>query len=130
MIAVLSLVLYGITQHLYLMSIVSILFAWVYIFIENNAENITSVIIDANHIAIGKLIYEMRNIDTFAIISVANTPTYLRISQKKRFSPKLDIPLTTEVDAYEIREFLLQYLTEDTDAQFSNSDAIIHAMKL
>jgi hypothetical protein len=129
-VAVLSLVLYGITQELYLMSIVSVLFAGVYMFMENNAENATTVTVDARQIAIGKLIYEMRNIDTFALISLANTPTYLRISQKKRFSPKLDIPLTDAVDAYELREFLLQYLTEDTDAQFSNSDAIIHAMKL
>lgn len=51
-VVVLTLVTYGITQGLYLMSIVSFLFAGVYILMENNSSPSTQVEIDQNSVKV------------------------------------------------------------------------------
>lgn len=42
----------------------------------------------------------------------------------------MDIPLTSEVDGYELKDFLSQYVTYDSEAEFTKSDRIIEAMGL
>lgn len=129
-IVVLSLVLYGITQELYLMSIVSFLFAGVYILMENNSQPVVSVSIDESGIHVGNSSYEFGELQSFSIIKIADTPTYLRIVPKKKLQPVLDILLTPEVNHQELRSCLRWYLTEDENASLSSADALIHVMRL
>ncbi len=129
-IVVLSLVAYGITQWLYLLSIVSFLFAGVYILMENNSNPITRVEIDASGIKVGNSFYDMKSLATFSIIRSWDTPIYLRLIPRKKLSPMVDIPLTQDVNPIALKEWLSNYVEEDKDATLSNSDVIIHAMRL
>ncbi len=129
-VVVLSLVAYGITQWLYLMSIVAFLFAWVYILIENNSLPATTVTIDEGSIVVWPTKFDYNSIEKFALIAIGWVPTFLRLTVKKRIGSSIDIPLTQDVNPVELKNILLKYLTEDTNATLSNSDAIIHAMRL
>jgi hypothetical protein len=129
-IVVLMLVGYGIYDWLYLMSIVAFLFAGVYVLMENNSAPMTSVEIDEQSIRVGGSVYELKDIEKFAVISIANIPAFLRIFPRKKLSPVIDIPLSHDVNPVELKNFLAGYIEEDKNATLSNSDAIIHAMRL
>lgn len=51
------------------MSVVAFLFAGVYIMMENNANPVTSVIIDENKIQVNSTLYELSKISKFAYLS-------------------------------------------------------------
>jgi hypothetical protein len=72
----------------------------------------------------------MKSLETFSIIRSGAIPLYLRLRPRKKLSPVVDVPLTQDVDANTLREWLSQYVTEDKDATLSNSDVLIHAMRL
>lgn len=130
MVVVLSLIIYGIIESLYLMSIATFLFAGVYILMENNSLPVLSVQVDASGIRVGESMYDYWSLDKFALISVWGIPSFLRLSLKKRIGSSIDIPLSSDVNPQILKEFLLGYLEEDTTAKFSNSDALIHVMRL
>ena len=129
-IVVLSLVWYGIMSSLYLMSIVSFLFAWVYILIENNALPTTNVLVDEWWITVGPTRFDYPSIESFSLIAVGWIPTYLRIKLRKKIGAPIDIPLTQDVNPVALKNFIVSYIEEDATAVLSNSDAIIHAMRL
>ena len=97
---------------------------------ENNAAPMTHVEVDEHSVRVGGSVYELRDIEKFAIISVANIPSFLRITPRKRLSPVIDIPLSHDISSVELRDFLLANIEEDKNATLSNSDALIHAMRL
>ncbi len=130
MIVVLSLVWYGIATQLYLMSIAAVLFAWVYILIENNSLPATWVIIDEWWITVGPSRYDYSSIEKFALISIGWIPTYLRIRLRKKIGSVIDIQLVEGINPIEVKTFLADYIKEDTSEILSSSDAIIHAMRL
>ncbi len=130
LIVVLFLIIYGIIEGLYLMSIASFLFAGVYILMENNANPLTQVEIHEHAIRVNESTFSYDNIQKFSILSHEGTPILLRLYLKKAFSPLIDIPFTTDVPVYELKEFLLQYLEYDDTATFTKSDHLINIMKL
>ncbi len=130
LIVILFLIIYGIIEGLYLMSIASFLFAGVYILMENNSNPVIEVKIDDHAIRANTSVFEFSQIQKFAILSHENVPIMLRIFLKKSFSPVVDIPFTTEVDAYEVKDFLAQYLELDDTAEFTKSDHLINIMRL
>lgn len=129
-VVVLTLVGYGIYEGLYIMSIVAFLFAWVYILMENNSAPVMDVEIDEQSIRVGGSVYGLQDMEKFALISIAGTPSFLRFFPRKKLSPIIDIPLSHDVNPIELKNFLSGYIEEDRDATFSNSDALIHAMRL
>jgi len=130
MIVVLSLVTYGIIEGIYIMSIVSFLFAGVYILMENNSSPVTKVDIDEGGIRVGANYYDFSSLSSFSIVYVEDRALYLRITPRKKLSTVIDIPLNTDVNAIELRSYLSGQLEEEKNAQFSNSDALIHVMRL
>ena len=79
---------------------------------------------------VGVTMYDFGSIDKFALISIGGIPSFLRLNLKKRIGSSIDVPLTGEVNPLALKEFLLNYLEEDATAKFSNSDALIQAMRL
>lgn len=112
------------------MSIVSFLFAGVYILIENNSLPTTRVDIDEWGVTVWPTRYDQNTIEKFALIAIGGIPTYLRLTLRKKIWMNVDIPLTQDVNPVELKKYLLEYFEEDTQASLSNSDAIIHAMRL
>lgn len=97
---------------------------------ENNGKHEVKVQMTESVIRVADSVYEIKSFEKFSIITVNGTPLYLRLFPKKRFSPILDIPLHASVPLEEVREFLALSLEEDTTATLTNSDALIHAMRL
>lgn len=130
LIVVIFFVIYGIFEGLYLMSIVAFLFAGVYILIENNAAPTVTVLVNDRLIQVGSALYELDKISKFSILSRDGIPAILRIWIKKSITPNMDIPLTSEVDGYALKDFLVQYIEYDSEAEFTKSDRIIEVMGL
>lgn len=97
---------------------------------ENNANPVTHVDVDNTGIRVGTTFYEYSSLVSYAIVYVRDTPIYLRITPRKKLSTVIDIPLTPDVDAVELRNYLSGQLEEEKNAQLSNSDVLIHAMRL
>lgn len=112
------------------MSIVAFLFAGVYVLMENNSAPVMHVEVDEQSIRVGGSVYELKEMEKFAIISIANVPSFLRLFPRKRLSPVVDIPLSHDVNPVELKNFLAEHVEEDKNATLSNSDALIHAMRL
>jgi type IV secretory pathway VirB3-like protein len=129
-IVVLSLVVYGIVEGIYIMSVVSFLFAGVYILMENNSNPITRVDIDEAGIHVGGSFYDFSSLSSFAIVYVGDRAMYLRITPRKKLSTVIDITLTQDVNPVELKNWLATHLEEEKDVKFSNSDALIHLMRL
>ena len=112
------------------MSVVSFLFAGVYIMMENNTNPITSVLVDEQKIKVNSSVYELSKISRFAYLSDYEKVMMLRIFPKKSIATIIDIPLTEEVDTVALREFLETKIEFDADVDWGKSDRIIHAMRL
>ncbi|GAB0174599.1 MAG: hypothetical protein HHAS10_04780 [Candidatus Altimarinota bacterium] len=131
LVVVLSLVIYGVIEGMYLMSIVAFLFAGVYILMENNAIPISTVDINDRIIKVNDTIYEFDKIDRFALLSDGEgNPIMLRLFIKKGISSVIDIPFTTEVDSASLKDFLLSVIPYDANADWTRTDKIIHTMRL
>lgn len=102
----LSLVIYGIVTGLYLMSGVILLFVGVFLLIENNSLDVTSVTIDNQEISINDTKYSFKEFESFAIVPVASEVYFLRFFPKKRFSNRLEIPISDEINIAQLTEFL------------------------
>ena len=129
-IIVLSLVTYGIVEGIYIMSVVSFLFAWVYILMENNSSPVTRADIDESGIRVGGTFYDYSSLMAFSIVYVQDRAMYLRITPRKKLTTVLDIPLTQDVNPVELKNYLGERLDEDKDVKFSNTDALINIMRL
>ena len=130
LVVVLFLVIYGIVQWLYMMSVVAFLFAWVYIMKENNAAPLTDVNVTENGIQVQDTFYEYSQIASFAILYDQEIAKMLRFSVKKWITSLIDIPITQDVNPAELRNILLKNISENPDAEFTKSDRMIQAMRL
>lgn len=130
LIVVLSLVLYGIIEGIYLLSIVAFLFAGVYILMENNVSPVTHVEVNEIGIKVGGSFYEYSTLARFAVIYNEDIPVILRLTPLKKLATIIDIPLTQDVNAVELKNYLASFLEEQKDVSLSNSDVLIHAMRL
>ncbi len=129
-IVILVLVVYGIFKEIYLMSVVSFLFAWVYLLMENNSAPVTSVDVTEHGIQVGWSFYEYASFSRFVIIAVSDTQSFIRLFPIRKLAPMIDIPLSSEVNSSELRSYLSSIMEEEHDNTLSNADALIHAMKL
>ncbi len=130
LVVVLFFVLYGIIEQIYFLSVVSFLFAWVYILMENNATPITHVNISEHIVQVNTTIYEFDKINKFALLSNGTNYVMLRLFLKKWITQMIDIPLTEEVDSIWLKDFLSEKILFDADADWGKWDRLIHAMRL
>ncbi|MBC7503611.1 hypothetical protein H7169_01450 [Candidatus Gracilibacteria bacterium] len=129
-VVVLMLVVYGIVEGLYLMSIVSFLFAGVYLLMENNSTPIMQVDVTDRGIQVGGSFYDYTQFSRFAMISIADVPTFIRLYPIRKLAPLIDIPLSYDIDPVSLRTYLSSLIEEERNNTISNADALIHAMKL
>jgi hypothetical protein len=127
---VLFLVVYGIVEGLYMMSIVAFLFAWVYIMKENNSTPLTDVEVTENGIQVQSTFYPYAQIASFAILYDQGIARMLRCAMRKGITQIVDIPLTSDVNPAELKKYLQAFVEENTNAEFTKSDRMIQAMKL
>lgn len=129
-IIVLTLVVYGISQKLWIMPIVALLFAWVYMLHENNAPDTIITEVTETGISSRGNFYDFAKIESFAILYVNDIPYILRLRTLGSIPPLLDIYLTEWIDIVALRDILLTRVREDTTAKITFADNMIHLLKL
>lgn len=97
---------------------------------ENNTSPVTHVEVTTAGIKVDTTFYDYASLSKYAIVYVGERPLYLRLTPQKKLATVVDIPLTEEVDSVELRSYLATHLEEEKDVKFSNSDALIHVMRL
>lgn len=125
------LVVYGIVEWLYLMSIVAFLFAGVYLLMENNSAPVMQVDVTDRGIQVGSSFYDYSQFSRFAMVSIADVPAFIRLYPIRKIAPLIDIPLPqTGINPVDLRTYLANMMEEERNNTISNADALIHAMKL
>lgn len=71
-----------------------------------------SIMVSERGIAIDRRLYPFRSLKSFWIDASSRTPPHLILTSDSILSPQLVIPLTAELDARSLREFLIIRLEE------------------
>jgi hypothetical protein len=97
---------------------------------ENNSTPTMTVEITDAGVQVGGSFYGYIQFAKFSVISISETPAFVRFYPTRRLSPIIDIPLSWEVDIVDLRTYLSSRIEEERNNTLSNADALIHAMKL
>ena len=124
------LVVYGVVEGIYIMSVVVFLFAWVYLLMENNSAPTMQVDVTERGIQVWGSFYEYSAFSRFAMVTMADVPSFIRLYPIRKLAPIIDIPLSSGVNSVELRDYLSSIMEEEHNNTISNADALIHAMKL
>ncbi|PIQ11397.1 hypothetical protein COW06_01345 [Candidatus Gracilibacteria bacterium CG12_big_fil_rev_8_21_14_0_65_38_15] len=127
----LAFIIWGIFVGLYALSIVVFIFVGVYLMMENNAPEVTQIAIDENGININGGFYDYPSIEDFSIVYDNKKPIFLRLRLKKRGLNSIDIDLTQDVNSYELRNFLLQYIPEsEKGGELTSNERLMRYLKI
>lgn len=113
-----------------LMSVVALIFAGVYLFMDNNARGEVAVIIDERGVQMAGNLHEYAAITAFSIIYESNRPAVLRLRLSKQSLSQLDIPLVENVDVLGLRAFLVTQTQEAGPTEFNSMENILRRLKL
>lgn len=114
----------------YVMSFLIILITWVYFFVENNSEEITSIYIQNLWINIWNSFYEYTKFQSFNVIYTWNEARILRLVLKNNVWVKfIDLSIDNNVASI-LKEILPNFITEDDKTEISFSDKLIKFLKL
>lgn len=124
-IAVASLVIWGFFEGIYALSIVAVIFAGVFLLVENNAPDSVLITVNENGVGVGADFYDYGKIDDFAILFDSGVPVILRLRLSKRGIKTVDIDIPEGSDVSNLRSYLSAYAEESKDAELSNSEKIL-----
>ncbi|PID83797.1 hypothetical protein CSB09_04240 [Candidatus Gracilibacteria bacterium] len=130
LIIVVSIVIYGIINHIYMMSIAAFLMAGSYLLIENNTTPTMEVEMEEGMMKINGNIYEFKDFVYFGMISKNANEKMLRFVPRSKLATFLDIPVTQDVNPIELREWLSTQLEENPNLKMTQADKIIQMTKL
>lgn len=94
----------------YLLGIVLMLFAGVYILYDVNTHPVVQVLVDTNGITLSGVLYAYDRMSWFWVIRVDNTPMILRFTLKSKTVGRLDIFLDPALNVDEITTYIETYL--------------------
>lgn len=127
----LAFIIWGIFVGLYALSIVVFIFVWVYLMMENNAPELTQIVVDENGININGGFYDYPSIEEFSIVYDNRKPILLRLKLKKKWLNTIDIDLTQDVNSYELRAFLLGYIQESEKwGELTSNERLMRYLKI
>lgn len=99
--------------------------------IENNAPESTEIVVDENGVNINGGFYDYPSIEDFSIVYDNRKPILLRLRLKKKGLNTVDIDLTQEVNSYELRNFLLQYIPEsEKGGELTGNERLMRYLKI
>ena len=112
------------------MSFLIILITWVYFFVENNSEEITSIYIQNLWINIWNSFYEYTKFQSFNVIYTWNEARFLRLILKNNVWVKfIDLSIDNNVASI-LKDILPNFIIEDDKTEISFSDKLIKFLKL
>lgn len=114
----------------YLLGIVVILFTGVYLLYDVNSHPIVHVSVGTTGISLEGDLFPYSQIQSFGIIRVNNQPFLLRLRTNSRTVGTLDLFLDPSLDIEGLRNFLLNTIPEDSNAQLSMIEHILMSLRL
>jgi hypothetical protein len=114
----------------YLLGIVVILFTGVYLLYDVNSHPIVHVSVGTTGISLEGDLFPYSQIQSFGIIRMNNQPFLLRLRTNSRTLGMLDVFLDPTLDIESLRNFLLNAIPEDPNAELSMIDHILMSLRL
>ncbi len=130
LIIVIAIAIYGIFNTMYMMSVTVFLVAGIYLLVENNTTPTTEVEMEEGIFTIDENVYEFRDYVYFAIITKAKNQKIIRLVPNSKLGTVIDIPLSSDANPIELREWLATQLDENPDMKLSKTDKLIDIAKL
>lgn len=126
---VIWLVIWGFITKQYWMSFVIILVAWIFFFVENNAEDQVSVEVTELWMKIAWNFYDFSKIASYSFIYDSEKAIFLRLYMNKKWIKVIDLDVDNEI-TLELKNILPQYITENNKEDLTFSDKLIRFLNL
>ncbi|MDQ1343830.1 MAG: hypothetical protein QG650_550, partial [Patescibacteria group bacterium] len=108
-ICVASLVVWGFVEGIYALSVVAVIFAGVFLLIENNAPDSVMVNVNENGIGVGSEFYDYGMVENFAIIFDSGAPVLLRLRLTKKGIKTVDVDIPDGSEVSNLRSYLAEH---------------------
>lgn len=128
-IGVLVFLTYWIVSWVYMMSIASLLFAGVFLLIENNSTPMTEIMVQKDWIYIDNNFYDWNDFYSFSILTIWNLRV-IRFFSKNKIANIVDIPISPEIDHILLSEFISTIIPENKDSKVTTIDNIARIMQI
>lgn len=126
---VIWLVFWWIFTWQYGFSIIIILAAGVFLFIENNSSKEINVKITTLWIKIWEEFYDFSKINSFLFLYNKENAVYLRIILNKRWLKGINLRVDNKI-CEDLKQILPNFIKEDKDSDLSSMEKIIDLLKL
>ncbi len=123
------LVIWGIMTRQYGMSIVIMLWAWFFYFLENNSEDLVRVAITELWIGVQDNFYDYSRISWYSLVYDGDKALFLRLKLKKKWISSANIRIDNSIAA-DIRSILPNYIEETDKLELSLIEKISHYLKI
>ena len=124
-----GLIIWGFLTRQYGMSIVIMLAAWFFYYLENNSEDHVSVEISELWIKVQDMFYDYAKIWKYSIVYEWDRAVFLRLAINKRGIWVLNIKLDNTIAA-QVRSILPNFIEESEKQEISFSEKLISFLKL
>lgn len=98
---------------------------WVYLLYDTMSNKIIIVDIDSDGITLEWKKIRFDKIRTFSILETKNFPNILRINTSLRTLGSVDIYITPDISLSELKNYLIEYIPENTHDELSLIDQIL-----
>lgn len=114
----------------YLLGIVLIIFAGVYLLYDINTHPVVNVIVNDEGISLSGVLYAYDRMQSFRIIRVDNTPMILRFTLKSKTVDRLDIFLDPTVNIEEVTTLIATHITQEAIEDMSAMGRLLLWLRL
>ncbi len=114
----------------YLLGIVLIIFAGVYLLYDINTHPIVNVLVNDDGISLSGVLYAYDRMESFRIIRVDNVPMILRFSLKSKTVGRLDIFLDPSINIEEVTTFIATHITQEAMEDMSPMGRLLLGLRL
>lgn len=101
-----SLAAWGFFTEIYALSVAVVIFAGVYLLIENNSPDTVEAFVNQDGVGVDSSFYDFGQIESFSLVFDGKVPKFLNIMLRKKALRFVQIPLNSEVNSSELRAFL------------------------
>lgn len=112
------------------MSVVALIFAGVYLFMDNDSRGDVRATVDERGVEVAGLLHEYAAIQSFSVIYEGNRPVLLRLKVAKRATAQVDAQITDAVDVPSLRAYLSRQVTEGGATEFGLVESLLRRLKI
>lgn len=121
----LTLIIISVIFGAVLFGVLVMMLTWVYLLYDTMSNKIIIVDIDSDGITLEWKKIRFDKIRTFSILETKNFPNILRINTSLRTLGSVDIYITPDISLSELRNYLTEYIPENTHDELSLIDQIL-----